>query len=292
MIKSMTGYGKGQTAVDGLTVTVEVRSVNHRYGDVSVKAPRGLLASELEIKKRVAERLKRGKIDVFITQETAAGNSALPTLNLPLAEAYMQLFEKLARDFPLTGGVPLELLAGQRDVVLLQEGGVAEDALAGAVELALTAALDMLEKMRLAEGAATLADFEQRLATVEELLGQIESRAPQVPLEWQQRLKERLARYAQEIEIDPQRLAQELAVYADRCDISEELTRFRSHLQQFRTLFVAAEPVGRQLDFLVQELNREANTMGSKSNDAELTRSVVTLKSELEKIREQVQNVE
>ena len=292
MIKSMTGYGKGQTCVDGLTVTVEVRSVNHRYGDVSVKAPRALLASELEIKKRVAERLKRGKIDVFITQETAAGTSALPALNLPLAEAYMQLFEKLARDFPVTGGVPLELLAGQRDVVLLQEGGVAEEVLAGAVELALAMALDMLEKMRLAEGAATLADFEQRLATVEELLGQIETRAPQVPLEWQQRLRERLARYAQEIEIDPQRLAQELAVYADRCDISEELTRFRSHLQQFRTLFVTAEPVGRQLDFLVQELNREANTMGSKSNDAELTRSVVTLKSELEKIREQVQNVE
>ena len=292
MIKSMTGYGKGQTSVDGLTVTVEVRSVNHRYGDVSIKAPRGLLASELEIKKRVAERLKRGKIDVFITQETAAGTSALPSLNLPLAEAYMQLYEKLARDFPVTGGVPLALLAGQRDVVLLQEGGVTEEALAAAVEVALAAALDMLEKMRRTEGAATLADFEQRLTTVEELLGQVELRAPQVPLEWQQRLKERLARYAQEIEIDPQRLAQELAVYADRCDISEELTRFRSHLHQFRTLFAVAEPVGRQLDFLVQELNREANTMGSKSNDAELTRSVVTLKSELEKIREQVQNVE
>ncbi len=292
MIKSMTGYGKGQSSIDGVTVTVEVRSVNHRYGDVSVKAPRGLLASELEIKKQVGERLKRGKIDVFMTQETAAGSSALPALNLPLAAAYMQVFENLAATFPTSGGVPLELLAAQRDVVLLQEGGVPEETLLKAVEAALASALDKLEKMRLTEGAATLADFEQRLATVEELLGQVETRAPQVPIEWRQRLQERLARYGQEIEVDPQRLAQELAVFADRCDISEELTRFRSHLQQFRTLFGSDEPVGRQLDFLVQELNREANTMGSKSNDAELTRVVVSLKSELEKIREQVQNVE
>jgi uncharacterized protein (TIGR00255 family) len=292
MIKSMTGYGKGQSLIDGVTVTVEVRSVNHRYGDVSVKAPRGLMASELEIKKKVGERLKRGKIDVFVTQETAAGSSALPTLNLPLANAYMQVFQNLAEAFPVSGGVPLALLAGQRDVVSLQEGGVPEETLLRGVAEALTVALDMLEKMRLAEGAATLADFEQRLAGVEELLGQVESRAPQVPGEWRQRLQERLARYGQELEVDPQRLAQELAVFADRCDISEELTRFRSHLQQFRALFAGVEPVGRQLDFLVQELNREANTMGSKSNDAELTRLVVTLKSELEKIREQVQNVE
>jgi uncharacterized protein (TIGR00255 family) len=292
MIKSMTGYGKGQSSIDGVTVTVEVRSVNHRYGDVSVKAPRGLLASELEIKKQVGERLKRGKIDVFVSQETAAGSSALPALNLPLAAAYMQVFESLAATFPVSGGVPLELLAAQRDVVLLQEGGVPEETLLKAVAAALASALDKLEKMRLTEGAATLADFEQRLGTVEELLGQVETRAPQVPIEWRQRLQERLARYGQEIEVDPQRLAQELAVFADRCDISEELTRFRSHLQQFRTLFGSDEPVGRQLDFLVQELNREANTMGSKSNDAELTRVVVSLKSELEKIREQVQNVE
>lgn len=292
MIKSMTGYGKGQASVDGLTVTVEVRSVNHRYGDISVKAPRTLMASELELKKRVGERLKRGKIDVFVAQETESGSSAMPVLNKTLAGAYVELFRELGHDFGLNGEVPLGLLAAQRDVILVQEVGAAEDALQQAVATALTTALDMLEKMRLAEGEATLTDFETRLTTVEELLGQIAGRAPQVPGEWQAKLRERLARYGQELEVDPQRLAQELAIFADRCDISEELTRFRSHLQQFRALFESAEPVGRQLDFLVQELNREANTMGSKSNDAELTRGVVSLKSELEKIREQVQNVE
>ena len=157
---------------------------------------------------------------------------------------------------------------------------------------ATASALDNLLAMRAAEGEETCKDILARLDMTETILTQIEHRAPQVPVEWQERLAERLQRLQQNVEWDPQRIAQEIAVYADRCDISEEITRFKSHLVQFRGMFDDREPVGRRMDFLVQELNREVNTMGSKSNDAELTRQVVLLKSELEKIREQVQNIE
>lgn len=292
MIKSMTGYGKGQSAADEVALTVEIRSVNHRYSDVSVKAPRSLLALEGEIKKTVARRLKRGKIDLFINQESAAAATVIPTLNRPLAAAYVELFEEMRTVYAVDGGIPLSLLAAQKDVLVLRESEPAEASVRRCLEEALATALENLERMRLAEGEATLRDMEGRLAVVEGFLAQVEERAPLVPEEWRTKIAERLARLEKDFEWDPQRVAQEIAVFADRCDISEEITRFKSHLQQFRDLFASEEPVGRQMDFLVQELNRETNTMGSKSNDAELTRLVVAIKAEMEKVREQVQNVE
>jgi len=292
MIKSMTGYGKGRGEADGVAVSVEIRSVNHRYGDISVKLPRNLLGYEAEIKKRVAERLKRGKIDIFISQDHSDTVASVPVLNRSLAAAYMDVFSQAAREFAVTGEVPLMLLMNQRDVVTIQEAEVAGETMRPVLEKALDQALTMLEAMRRVEGEATSADFEQRLSALEDLLGRVEKRAPRVPLEWQARLKERLERHAQDFAAAPERIAQELAIFADRCDISEEIARFQSHLGQFRSLFNVGEPVGRQMDFIVQEMNREANTMGSKSNDAELTRMVVSIKSELEKVREQVQNVE
>lgn len=292
MIKSMTGYGKGQASADGICLTVELKSVNHRYNDVTVKSPRSLLPFEAEIKKKVAERLRRGKIDVFINQEFATASATVPVLNRPLAEAYVRLFEEMRSHFSLSGEIPLSLLASQKDVIQVTEGAVAEELVRGCLDEALLRALEAMEKMRLAEGEATRLDMEERLSVMEEFLDQVEERAPQVPLEWQAKLRERLARLQKDLEFDPQRLAQEIALFADRCDISEEVVRFRSHLKQLRGLFTVLEPVGRQMDFLLQELNREVNTMGSKSNDAELTRQVVTIKAELEKVREQVQNVE
>lgn len=292
MLKSMTGYGKGQASSDVATLTVEIRSVNHRYSDVSIKAPRALLPLESEIKKRVSARLARGKIDVFINQEYAAGAAALPVLNRPLAAAYVELFEQMRTAFAVDGGIPLSLLASQKDLIVLKESELATEDVGSLVAAAIDGALDALEGMRRKEGEALRIDIEGRLAEAGSLLARIEERAPQVPVEWQGRLTERLARLQRDFEYDAQRVAQEIALFADRCDISEEIVRFHSHLQQFRSLLVAAEPVGRQLDFLVQELNREVNTMGSKSNDAEMTRLVVAIKAELEKIREQVQNVE
>jgi len=291
MIKSMTGYGRGQVQVDGLSFSVEIRAVNHRYGDINIKAPRLLMPMEAQIKKLVSAVLKRGKIDVFISQETTSQSASQPVVNRPLADAYMQVFQQLVEDYKLDGGVSLGLLIAQKDVLLVQETAIGEKELANCLFQALETALKTLVAMRENEGEATRVDIEQRLDSLTELLEVIVGRAPQVPLEWQLKLKERLARLGDDAG-DPQRVAQEIAIFADRCDISEEITRFNSHLDQFRELLNQTEPVGRQLDFLVQELNREANTMGSKSNDGDLTRQVVLLKSELEKIREQVQNIE
>lgn len=291
MIKSMTGYGRGQAQVDGLSFSVEIRAVNHRYGDVNIKAPRLLLPLENQIKKQVSAVLKRGKVDVFITQETAGQAASQPVINRPLADAYMQVFRQLVDDYDVSGGVGLNLLLAQKDVLTLQDVDIEEQDLSVCLSSALDTALQALLVMRKKEGEATAVDMRQRLVLLEELLGQIVTRAPQVAIEWQQKLKDRLDRLGDDAG-DPQRVAQEIAIFADRCDISEEVTRFNSHLDQFSGLLEQEEPVGRQMDFLVQELNREANTMGSKSNDADLTRQVVLLKSELEKIREQVQNIE
>lgn len=292
MIKSMTGYGKGQGAVEGVTLNVEIKSVNHRYCDMTVKAPRSLMPFENEIKKTVGKRLKRGKIDLFINQETSCGGSTVPMMNQPLAKAYMAVFDQMRSEFGLSGEVPLSLLAAQRDVVVLQESEVSEASLRQCLEVALGSAIDAIEKMRAVEGEATRQDILARLEVAVQLLARVEARAPMVSQEWKGKLEDRIARLCKDVEFDPQRLAQEVAVFADRCDISEEIVRFKSHLQQFQSLLDSAEPVGRQMDFLVQELNREVNTIGSKSNDAELTATVVEIKAELEKVREQVQNVE
>ncbi len=292
MIKSMTGYGKGQASRNDISLTVEVKSVNHRYSDVAVKVPRTLMVLEGEIRKQVAARLKRGRVDVYINLEFASDADKVPVLNRALADHYLQLLEGMERTFELTGGVSVQLLAAQKDVITLKEAEPAVEDVRHCLEVALDHALKTVEGMRLAEGSATCEDMQERFARLETLLADAAQRAPMIPQEWRLKLQERLARLEKGFELDPQRVAQEIAIFADRCDISEELTRFKSHLQQFATLFESDEPVGRQMDFLVQELNRETNTMGSKSNDVDLTRQVVTIKSELEKIREQVQNIE
>lgn len=291
MIRSMTGYGRGQAQIDGLSFSVEIKAVNHRYGDVSIKSPRLLTPFESDIKKQVSAVLKRGKIDLFISQDHSTQLTNKPIIDKQVAQAYMDAFKDLQELSGLSGDISLEFLAAQKDVLVLQDIEFARDDLWCCLTLAIKNALISIEEMRQKEGAATQIDIENRLTLLSQAIVVIEQLAAQVPLEWQQKLQERLARL-QENSGDPQRVAQEIAIFADRCDISEEITRINSHLGQFRDLLQQQEPVGRQLDFLVQELNREANTMGSKSNDATLTRHVVTLKAELEKIREQVQNIE
>jgi uncharacterized protein (TIGR00255 family) len=289
---SMTGYGKGEARQEDLTVTVEVRTVNHRYADIAVKLPRSFMVLENKIRKQVGRTLQRGKIDVFVNYELAAGARTEPVLNHELAAAYHALLEGLQNELGLAGRLSVEFLASQKGVVEIEEATLDNAVLEECLFRALAAALDQLVDMRRLEGEETAKDMTERLAVAEELLAQVEARAPQVPLEWQVKLSERLNRLNGELDFDPQRVAQEIAVFADRCDISEEIARFRSHLVQFRGLFDDKEAVGRRMDFLVQELNREVNTMGSKSNDADLTRCVVAMKSELEKVREQVQNIE
>ncbi|MCD6582501.1 MAG: YicC family protein [Desulfuromusa sp.] len=291
MIKSMTGYGRGQAQVAGLSFSVEIKAVNHRYGDVSIKSPRFLAPLESKIKKQVLAVLKRGKIDLFISQEHTSSLANKPVIDELVAKSYVEAFKKLQEISGLPGDISLEFLAAQKDVLVLEDVEFAQDDLWGCLSQAINNALDSIQGMRQKEGAATAVDINNRLSLLSQSMVTIEQSAALVPIEWQQKLQERLARL-QVNGGDPQRVAQEIAIFADRCDISEEITRVNSHLDQFHDLLQQQEPVGRQLDFLVQELNREANTMGSKSNDATLTRHVVALKSELEKIREQVQNIE
>ncbi len=291
MIKSMTGYGRGQAKVDGLSFSVEIKAVNHRYCDINIKSPRLLAPLESEIKKQVSSVLRRGKIDLYISQDHTAQLVNKPTIDKQLAKAYLEAFSELKEISGLSGEISLEFLAAQKDVLVLNDVEFARDDLWNCLSRAIVEALNSIQEMRQNEGAATQVDMESRLALLSQSIVLIEQSAALVPVEWQQKLQERLSRL-QENGGDPQRVAQEIAIFADRCDISEEITRINSHLEQFRDLLQQQEPVGRQLDFLVQELNREANTMGSKSNDATLTRHVVTLKAELEKIREQVQNIE
>lgn len=292
MIRSMTGFGRGIATIDGATLTVEIKTVNHRFCDIGIKAPRLFSSCEADLRRSVGERLKRGKVDIVVLLEYTSGGAALPVLNRPLAEAYLQVFNELRDTFDLNGEISLDLIANQRDVIHMRENAIGEEELCGCLFVALNRAIEAVETMRLAEGEATRRDIESRVASLADHLQAISARSALVPKEWQGRLSERLARLGPDFAFDPLRVAQEVAIFADRCDISEELSRFRSHLEQVRMLLAAPEPVGRQLDFLVQELNRETNTMGSKSNDAELTRHVVQIKAELEKIREQVQNVE
>ena len=291
MIKSMTGYGRGQACMDDLSFSVEIKAVNHRYGDIGIKAPRLIASLEADIKKQVAAVLKRGKIDVFISLENTSRLSAVPVVDEQMAAAYITAFKRLKEVSALLGDVSLEFLASQKDVLVLKDAELSTADLQGCLSRALTEALNAILEMRKKEGAETAADVENRLSVLVTHLELIEEVAPTVPAEWQKKLQDRLSRL-QDNGGDPQRVAQEIAIFADRCDISEEISRFRSHLKQFYDLLNQQEPVGRQMDFLVQELNREANTMGSKSNDAALTGHVVALKSELEKIREQVQNIE
>jgi uncharacterized protein (TIGR00255 family) len=292
MIRSMTGYGKGESAYAGGRIIVELRSVNHRYGEISVKLPRALMPFENEIKKRVAERLSRGKIDIFIQVE-GAGGVGVPTANLPLARGYFRAFSAIREALGLDGEVDLALVASQRDVIT-----VAAEAEASLEEIpqellaALEEGLNRVDEMRCFEGASLLADFHKRRDILNEFIVRVTARSPLVVAEYAARLKERILALTSDSGLPEERVALEVALLADKCDITEELVRLESHLRQFDETLQRGEPVGRKLDFLLQEINREVNTVGSKANDAEIAACVVELKGELEKIREQVQNVE
>jgi len=293
MIYSMTGYGKGTAEVEGYSLAVEIRSVNHRYGEIAVKLPRLLLSMEGDVKKQAGERLKRGRIDISVAQDAATGQALLvPVLNRPLAKAYGKVFAELRDVVGWEGEISLSLIAAQKDVILLQEEEFETEKIWNCLGRALNDALDRIVAMRRIEGEAIAQDLKTRLETLGEQLTGVKKLAPEIPRIWQQKLHDRLERFGPDLAVDPTRVAQEVALFADRCDVSEEIVRLESHIDQFRPLFEADEPVGRKMDFLVQEMNREANTIGSKANHPELSAQVVAMKAELEKIREQVQNIE
>jgi uncharacterized protein (TIGR00255 family) len=292
MIKSMTGYGKDEISSDGGRIIVEIRSVNHRYSEMSVKLPRALLALENDVRKCVADKMKRGKIEVYIQQEWLAGAAGMPTANIPLARAYYEAFTKIKEALGLYDPVPLSLIAAQRDLLIVEERGISVDFLRDVLLAVVKGAVDNLDDMRIREGKALLEDLLARRTLLSGLITGIAERVPAAVAENAAKLKARVMQLAGESGVDEGRLAQEIAFMADRCDITEELVRFNSHLKQFDDTLELVEPVGRKLDFLIQELNREVNTIGSKANDTGITALIVELKAELEKIREQAQNIE
>lgn len=293
MIRSMTGYGKGEALSEQWRCTVEIRAVNHRYGEISVRMPRVFLALENEVKKSLAATLKRGKIDAYVQWEEAGGAAAMPSADLPLARGYADLFRSLGAELGVKDEPSLGLILAQKGVLGEAAAGQPDpeecrEQIMSAVEGAVAA----MDAMRRREGEALLNDLASRRAQVAHWVEQIRGRAPLVVEEYRQKLKLRLDQLLEGAEVDPARLAQEVALMADRCDVTEELVRLASHFAQFDEALTSAEPVGRKLDFLMQEMNREVNTIGSKSSDAEVTSLVIRIKAEMEKMREQVQNVE
>lgn len=291
MIKSMTGYGKAEFVLEHGKITVEMRSVNHRYGEISIKLPRTLIRFENDVRKAVAERLKRGKIDVFIQLEASPDGSP-PAVNVPLAKAYYRAFSSLREELGIAEPVPLSLVVAQKDVLAVSENDDSAEGVLEGLLAAVTDAVDTMETMRIREGKELADDLVRRRGHLDRLMDRVAARAPTVPLEYLDKLTARLAQFGSDKFPDETRFAQEIALMADRCDITEELVRFGSHLVQFDSALESGEPVGRKLDFLLQEMGREVNTIGSKANDGEITSCVVELKAELEKIREQVQNIE
>jgi uncharacterized protein (TIGR00255 family) len=291
MIRSMTGFGTGRSAKDGEETDLEIRSVNHKFCEVKVRLPRELAALEIELVRAVKERLPRGAVEVSVRRARTSSAGA-PRVDLQLAEEYARAFRELEDRFDLARGVTLSDLLAAEGVVSLDERTVDMESARGAALAALDEALRSLCAMREREGDALARDIGARLDSIETLASRVEVLAPQAVLYYRDRLAERVQELGRGIAIDPARVVQEVALYADRSDVSEEITRLRSHVAQARALMEASEPAGRKLEFLVQEMHREANTIGSKSQNTEISTAVVGLKAEIERMREQVLNVE
>ena len=292
MLKSMTGFGAGRAKVGDEEFSVELRSLNHKFCEVKVRLPRELAALESAAVKQVKDRLARGAVEVFVKRQTATAAGTVPMVDVALAREYARAFREVAEALGMNAEVGWAQVASQPGVMRLEERGMDVESATRAAQEALDQALTALEQMRRVEGEAIHADLEARLGLIERWSREVAELAPRSVEEYRQRLSERVAELARGISVDEQRLAQEVAVFAERTDIAEEMTRLSSHLEQFRQMMAGNEPAGRRMDFLVQEMHREVNTTGSKSQHAEISARVVSMKAEVERIREQVQNVE
>jgi len=292
MITSMTGFGRRQATWQDGTIAVEVRSVNHRFLETSIRLPKSLGHLEETFKKAIQQHCVRGRVDLTMTMQGGRGGTRMLQLDAPLAKQYHQALRTLQRTLKLKGSIDIGLLAGFRDIMTLSDQPSDEPKLTKAVEKLGLQAVQDLAKMRKQEGALLAEDIVARLNTLRQFKRDIADRAPAVASEAFERMKARVAKLLGDEIPDVPRLNQELALYADRCDITEELVRLDAHMIQFNQTIPRTESVGKTLDFLLQEMGREVNTIGSKANDATITACVVQMKAELERVREQIQNVE
>ena len=292
MIRSMTGYGSAELERDGQRLSAEVRSVNHRYCEVSIRAPRLVSLFEEQIRRVIQERFSRGKISVAISWSGVGEGGEVLTLNEPVVERYVSLLETLRDRYHLSADLNVGTLATLPDVFTWEHTALSDEQTWSLVKTVVDRACENMNAMKTREGEALARDLDLRLRILRAELDRVVERAPFRPLEAKERLMARLKVMLDDVEMDPARIAQELALMADRLDCTEECVRLSAHIDQFRSLMEGPELAGRKLNFLLQEMNREANTIGSKSNDVEITRAVIVIKEEIERLREQVQNVE
>jgi uncharacterized protein (TIGR00255 family) len=291
MVRSMTGYGRAERRWRGTEMAVELRTVNHRFSELNVKLPKSLAHLEPAVKETLTALFARGRVDLSVSMNGRGGSEREVTVDPRLARSYIRQLRGLQREYGLRGELEIGHLAGVRELLTISDAPSLPPGAGRTVTQLLRRAARQVEAMRQAEGKALAVDLERRLAMIEEAIERVRRRLPSVIEHYHRRLAARAAELAGGAVV-PERLAQEVALFAERCDVSEELVRLASHVGQFRTHLKSKEPVGRTLDFLLQEMNREVNTLGSKANDAAITSDVVALKGELEKIREQVQNVQ
>lgn len=289
---SMTGYGKGVSKRDGKTITIEIKTVNHRFLDCNIKLPRNFLFVEDRVKKAVSSAISRGHVDLYLTYEQSSTDEGAYTVDLELANNYLTAVRQLENGTGLANDVTLSTLLRVGDIVTRQQSVEDEDLLAEMTLEAASEALVNLKVMREKEGQSQKADIASKLGTIEACLDRIKEFASKVVEDYRELLNARIAEVVEPSLVDKQRLATEVALYADHCAIDEEITRLSTHISNMRSLLEATEPVGRKMDFLVQEFNRETNTIGSKANDMRITKEVLAIKNEIEKMREQAANIE
>ena len=292
MVKSMTGFGAAKGLSGKMEISVELKSVNNRYLDCTIKIPRVYFSLEESIKALVQENISRGKVDVYVSIDASNADDIEIDINRPLAEAYISALRSMAEEYGLSGSISAMDLTRFPEVLKLNKREADLERLGEDIRAVLRDALSSLEDMRVREGDKLHRDISGRLLEIERLASLIEEISPRSVADYRKKLETRMSEILQSADIDSTRILTEAALFADRVAINEELVRLRSHIEQLRGLLGSSEPVGRKIDFLVQEFNREANTIGSKGNDPDMAKAVIDLKAEIEKIREQAQNIE
>ncbi|MDF2877687.1 MAG: hypothetical protein K0S30_783 [Clostridia bacterium] len=292
MICSMTGYGRCEIEENQRKVTVEISAINHRYSDLNIRMPRTLIHLEDEVRSAIKQKIARGKLDVSIYYHSTAEEDLEIIINDHLCKSYREGFNKISEMFGIENDMKLSHLMGLNEIITIQKKSGDTKAVMATLATALGAALDDLTAMRLKEGEALKQDILKKTQTLHKILEGISQRSHLVVEEYKKKLEARIALILENIAVEPNRLAAEVAIFADKCAIDEEIIRLKSHIQQLISILEEGSVAGRKLDFLMQEMNREANTIGSKANDYDITKYAVELKTEIEKIREQVQNIE
>lgn len=292
MVKSMTGYGRAVETVHGREFTVEIRSVNNRYLDCTVKLPRAISFAEDAVKQMVKSAVSRGKVDVFISMNSEAGDDVRISLNQPVVEGYLAAMRQMTQQYGVRDDISVSTLARMNDVFVVEKPQTDEDQLKADLLDVVQRALNAYNQMRAVEGAALEQDLRSRGQTILDLVSQVEQASPKTVADYRHRLEEKMREVLENKSIDESRILTEAAIFADKIAVDEETVRLRSHLEQMNTMLTNGGAIGRKLDFLLQEMNREANTTGSKCSDVHIARIVVEMKAELEKIREQTQNIE